>query len=74
MVPAWVDFGAMLGSRAVLDPSKSEEKNDTENETEKAPPHKPVNAWNGKRVHVETNVSIVCECPKETFKYRSRLC
>ena len=59
MAPAWTQVGAMLGSKIVLDTSKS----DTEKNIQK---QKPVNAWNGKRaciVDPEGDVrTCVCTC------------
>ena len=52
--------------------AKERTKNATEDDTEKHQKHtqhKPVNAWNGKRVQVETNVSIFCKCPKGIAEY-----
>ena len=45
MAPTWAQVGAMLGSKIVLDTSKS----DTEKNIKK---QKPVKEWNGKRVSV----------------------
>ena len=75
MAPKSPQVGAMLGSEAVLEPSKSEEKT-TPKETPKKKPKKtpkrakkPVNAWNGKRVCVRPLVdpegdlqTCVCAC------------
>ena len=69
MAPTWAQVGAMLGSKIVLDTSKS----DTEKNIQK---HKPVNAWNGKRAFIvdpEGDLrTCVCTCLYE-FVYTAML-
>ena len=69
MAPTWAQVGAMLGSKIVLDTSKS----DTEKNIQK---HKPENAWNGKRAFIvdpEGDLrTCVCTCLYE-FVYTAML-
>ena len=60
--PLCSDFGTILGPEKELLGTQVGDSGMLESR-KKTP--KPVNAWNGKRVQVETHVSIFCKCPKK---------
>ena len=64
--PKSAQLEAKFGFQNRLRPAQERTRSDTQHDTQK---HKPVNAWNGKRVQVETNVSIFCKCPQGIAKY-----